>query len=258
MTSHGISSVEKNIIQNKYKLIGLLGKGQFGTVCKGVILKTGEQVAIKMEPSNTQVISQSHESKVLRHLNNHKVQQIPQVHYYGLQDKYVCLVMSYYEEKSLDCYELEIAHIYDWWQQACSVLRAIHDQGVVHRDIKPGHFIKTTIQCEDGNEEVRWHLIDFGLATTYLDEYNRHIKEISEPKTTLTGSPNWISPYIHQGEEPVRRDDYISLVYILLDLCLQTIQEDLPWKDQIPGFSLIESPYNEQCNNINHGIFFGL
>ena len=35
-----MTTAEKNIIQGKYKLCGILGKGHFGTVCKGMILKT--------------------------------------------------------------------------------------------------------------------------------------------------------------------------------------------------------------------------
>lgn len=248
--------MEKNTIQNKYKLLGVLGKGQFGTVCKGVVLKTQEPVAIKLEPRSMPVISLRHESMVLRHLNNKHVSQIPEVYYYGPQDIYMCLVMTYYKEYSLDCYELELDHIYEWWSQACSILKSVHEHGVIHRDIKPCHFMKVTRftgHSEDDinvnmnmnmnkHEETTWNLIDFGLATTYLDEYNKHVSENDTRKETLIGSPNWISLYVHEGKEPTRRDDYIALVYIFMDLCLDN---GLPWIDATPGFSVIDSLENE-------------
>jgi len=237
--------MEKNVIQNKYKLEGVLGKGQFGTVCKGIILRTQEPIAIKLELRSTPIVSLRHESMVLRHLNNKHVSQIPQLYYYGCQDVYMCLIMTYYKENSLDCYELEIEHIYEWWEQSCAILRSIHEHGVVHRDIKPGHFMKVTY----GQEKTSWHLIDFGLATTYLDENNKHVLENETKKESLIGSPNWISVYIHEGKEPTRRDDYIALVYIFMDLCLQTIGSELPWLDLYPGFHTIESMYNHSMEN---------
>jgi len=246
--------MEKNIIQNKYKLLGVLGKGQFGTVCKGIVLKTHELVAIKLEPRSMPVISLRHESMVLRHLNNKYVSQIPQLYYYGSQDIYMCLVMTYYNELSLDCYELELDHVYEWWSQACSILKSVHEHGVIHRDIKPCHFMKMTSSGtsngsgHDSSVDT-WHLIDFGLATTYLDEYNKHVSENETKKETLIGSPNWISLYIHEGKEPTRRDDYISLVYIFMDLCLQTTTTEtenrLPWIDIIDGFRVIDSSPNQ-------------
>ena len=63
-------------------------------------------------------------------------------------------------------------------------------------------------------------------------------------KETLIGSPNWISLYIHEGKEPTRRDDYIALVYIFMDLCMQTIESGLPWMDTTPGFHFIDTPMN--------------
>jgi serine/threonine protein kinase len=242
--------MEKNIIQNKYKLIGVLGKGQFGTVCKGIVLKTQEPVAIKLEPRSMPVISLRHESMVLRHLNNKHVSQIPQLYYYGSQDVYVCLVMTYYKEMSLDCYELELEHVYEWWSQSCNILKSVHEHGVIHRDIKPCHFMKMSGSGSGDDSSVdTWHLIDFGLATTYLDEYNKHVSENETKKETLIGSPNWISLYIHEGKEPTRRDDYISLVYIFMDLCLQTTttetENGLPWIDLTDGFRVIDSPPNQ-------------
>lgn len=262
--------MEKNIIQNKYKLTGVLGKGQFGTVCKGIVLKTKEPVAIKLELRSTSVISLRHESMVLRHLNNKHVSQIPQLYYYGSQDVYMCLVMTYYEEMSLDCYEMDLDHIYEWWSQACSILKSVHEHGVIHRDIKPGHFMKVRSGGGGGGDNGgdnsdsddtsdTWHLIDFGLATTYLDENNKHVSENETKKETLIGSPNWISFYIHEGKEPTRRDDYISLVYIFIDLCLQSTgtttetttgttteetENGLPWIGVIPGYRLIDSVLN--------------
>lgn len=236
-----MSTAEKNIIQGKYKLCGILGKGHFGTVCKGIVLKTKKHVAIKLESKEVPIPSLRHESMILRHLNGKRVSSIPELIYYGLQDQYYCLVMSYYDEGCLNDSILELEHIHEWWIQSCHILNHVHAQGVVHRDIKPDHFMKKTI----GENTTQWHLIDFGLATTYWDDSCDHILETREKRSTITGSPNWISTHIHKGETPVRRDDYISLVYIFIDLCLQTIDQELPWKDKYGGVENTSSATNQ-------------
>lgn len=233
---------EKNIIQQKYKLEGILGRGQFGTVCRGCTLKNGNPVAIKLENLSTPVNSLRHESTILRHLYKQHVSSIPEVYYYGIQDPYICLVMTFYPERSLAHYELEWEHIYEWWLQSCDILRHVHTHGIVHRDIKPAHFMRVTLD----EHTTQWHLIDFGLATTYWDENSQHQQLPSTLKDSILGSPNWISLYIHQGYPPVRRDDYISLVYIFVDLALQTIDSGLDWLDRYSGFISTECETNVQ------------
>jgi serine/threonine protein kinase len=213
-----------HVIQGKYEIQNILGKGKFGTVCKGTIKKNNQFIAIKLEPKQNSISTLRHEAAVLRYLNSKRVVQIPELYYYGTQQPYYYLIMTYYPEYSLDKYELEADDIHEWWIQSCCILRAVHDQGIIHRDIKPSHFMKSM----KGND-VQWNLIDFGLATTYLDDQHEHVKE--SQNTNLIGSPNWISLYIHQGIQPSRRDDYISIVYILIDLYLQMEGKNLPWLD---------------------------
>lgn len=229
-------SIQKNVIQNKYKLLGVLGKGQFGTVCKGVILKTNELIAIKLESILAPVYTLKHESTILRHLSSKKVQRIPQIYYYGLQDPYMCLIMTYYHEGSLD--QLSSEDIESWWHDACGTLRHIHECGIVHRDIKPAHFMK---------QNNHWHLIDFGMATTYWDPFGEHLEAEEERNTHLLGSPNWVSPYIHEGHDPFRRDDYISLVYIYFEMVLRLYGRHLPWIEKAYGsVTHVDSVVNRQ------------
>jgi serine/threonine protein kinase len=211
-----------HVIQGKYEINNIIGRGQFGTVCKGTIIKNKNSIAIKLEPNTKNGTTLRHEAAVLRYLNSKRVVQIPELYYYGTQPPFYYLIMTYYDEYSLDKYELDTADIHEWWIQSCIILRAVHDQGIIHRDIKPSHFMKSA----KGND-IQWNLIDFGLATTYLDEKNIHMKE--SQSTSIIGSPNWISIYIQQGIVPSRRDDYISLLYILIDLYSQTEGGNLYW-----------------------------
>jgi calcium-dependent protein kinase len=64
------------------------------------------------------------------------------------------------------------------------VLKYLHSKGIVHRDIKPEHFLLTS----DERESQKIKLIDFGLA--------RKHKPGSAPMTTFTGSPSFVAPEV--------------------------------------------------------------
>ena len=96
--------------------------------------------------------------------------------------------------------------------QMIAALRHIHDLFVIHRDIKPSNFMVHHKQIK---------LIDFGMSTFYIDgETGEHIKApkapSADPKKELIGSPNYASVFVHQGWPNTRRDDYISVAYVIL------------------------------------------
>ena len=198
------------MIAKKYKVLEKIGSGQFGAVCKGICLKSQNKVAIKMEKENTSQSLLKHEATVLHYLHSQKCLNIPYLYYYGVQKPNVCIVMSYYSQGSLDIWRqrLPLEEKIVWWNTALDILEHIHKAGIVHRDLKPQHFIR--------NDKNEWHLIDFGLATSYLDDSQEHIKEV--PRKNLLGSPNYVSWFVHGGRDVVRRDDFLSLIYLFWEL----------------------------------------
>ena len=62
------------------------------------------------------------------------------------------------------------------------------------------------------------HIIDFGLAKSYLDpKNNKHIT--FKKDKSLTGTVRYCSINSHMGRELSRRDDIETLAYIILYLC---------------------------------------
>lgn len=209
-----------NIILNKYKIECELGKGKFGIVYKGINLKTDEYIAIKTEASYVDVKILKHEATILNHLYRNGCRCMPSVFWFGIYENYTCLIMNYYK-CSLDNYikfnEMNDVKINKMTAKMIEIVENIHSHYVVHRDIKPHNFMIGN----DGD----LYLIDFGLATIYVDDNKKHIVEKKDKKEYIIGTPKYISYNIHDGCEPVRRDDLISIGYIHLIMKI-TI---LPW-----------------------------
>jgi serine/threonine protein kinase len=197
------------VIKNKYEILELIGRGHFGTVYKGRKIKTGEYIAIKMEPEHSPVKSIKHETKILNYLNQRGSKYIPAIHWYGTWSEQTCLIIPFYDctlselileynqkRKPIDLSEMMRSMIY--------ILENIHASFIVHRDIKPENFMVRGSQL---------FLIDFGMATFYIDESGEHLKP-GVPQTTITGSPKYVSIHVHNGWRPSRRDDLISVGYI--------------------------------------------
>lgn len=103
--------------------------------------------------------------------------------------------------------------------QAIQRLEKLHSIGYLHRDLKPENFV---MGVGEKGENVL-HLIDFGLASSYLDEFKRHIKFNED--ANIHGTIYYLSVFSHLKIEPSRRDDLISLGYMLVKL----FKGSLPW-----------------------------
>ena len=150
------------MIQKKYNIQEFIGKGKFGSVFLGENQYTKEKVAIKLEDksNNDEISVLKNETRILEYLSRNGLRtQIPQVFWFGIyNDIHYTLVMTHLSGKSIDNFDFVLDEniIHHWFVSAINILEKIHMYGVIHRDIKPAHFIFVVKQ---------WVLIDFGFAT---------------------------------------------------------------------------------------------
>lgn len=147
---------------DKYSITDVLGKGKYSLVFKGKNKETKQKVVIKvLKPIKQQKINR--EVCILNHLSSHKnVIELVDVVYdkptksYSLIFNYIDHEESYAVLRSIDSYK-DIVH---YCKNILEGLRSIHNDGIVHRDIKPGNLIFNT-----NTKEVK--IIDFGLAEVF-------------------------------------------------------------------------------------------
>ena len=100
------------------------------------------------------------------------------------------------------------------------IMEKIHEKSVIHRDIKPENFMIS--QTQDREPIKKLHIIDFGLSRVYMKD-GAHIP--NKPNSSIVGTMRYISTHIHEGNVYSRRDDIISILYVIIYL----LKGRLPW-----------------------------
>jgi serine/threonine protein kinase len=194
------------IIANKYIIQEKIGNGSFGSIYKGINQRTNEKVAIKIELIEKKTKLLKNESVIYQYLKD--IDGIPNVKWFGKDLKYYYMIIPLLGE-SLEIYKnnnnsISLETILQIGKKMLNLLEIIHSKGLVHRDIKPDNFLFGL--------DNKLHLIDFGFCKGYLID-NKHVS--IKKTSSLIGSVNFASFYSHEHLELSRRDDLISLGYIL-------------------------------------------
>ena len=206
-------------MNKKYEFIEKIGAGCFGEIYRGRNIRTGEFVAIKVEPIQSETRLLKNESNVYQYLRD--CAGIPKVKWYGKDETNYYMVIELLgrslEQLKDERGSLTLQLVMQVGQQILGILQSIHDMGLVHRDIKPDNFL---LGLNDKSKQL--YMIDFGFC-------KKCSVATTEPATTtgLVGSPNYASINAHDRVELSRRDDLESLGYMLIHLCLGK----LPWAD---------------------------
>lgn len=196
------------MLANKYRLLAKLSQGSFGQVYKAENIRTGDPVAIKIEPKSSENKSLKAEAKIYQYLA--KLDGFPQLKWFGSTDKMTYLVTDLLDHSIFDLVKksgrLEMKIVILLGKQMIQRLHILHSHFLLHRDIKPQNFMLET-------STNKLFLIDFGFCKRYNYD-GEHIEQgiISR----MIGTPNFVSVNVHKGIEPSRRDDLESCIYIMI------------------------------------------
>ncbi|KAI9850157.1 MAG: hypothetical protein M1838_006044 [Thelocarpon superellum] len=189
-----------------YQLGDCLGKGAFGSVYRALNWGTGETVAVKqvklddLPPSELRVIML--EIDLLKNLNHPNI-----VTYHGFvkTSESLYIILEYCENGSLHSicknfgkFPENLVGLY--MSQVLHGLLYLHEQGVIHRDIKGANILTT--------KEGLVKLADFGVATrtTALHE------------SSVVGTPYWMAPEVIELSGATTASDIWSVGCTVIEL----------------------------------------
>lgn len=212
----GLGPVSSAIMDHfgRYKLIESIGKGAMGMVYKGLDPAIDRLVALKTirldqiidsDESNELRERLEREAKAAGKLSHPNIVTIYDV---GEESSVQYIAMEYLEGSTLE--ELMASGI-NWdyktlsnvMIQVCDALDYAHENGIVHRDVKPAN-IMIMNSC-------KVKVMDFGIAR--LDTS----ASMTQTGTAL-GTPNYISPEQLKGQPVDRRSDIFSVGVVFYEL----------------------------------------
>ncbi|KAG8365759.1 hypothetical protein BUALT_Bualt17G0005300 [Buddleja alternifolia] len=190
-------------LDNKYMLGDEIGKGAYGRVYKGLDLENGDFVAIKQV--SLENISQD-DLNIIMNLNHKNI-----VKYLGsLKTKtHLHIILEYVENGSLaniikpnkfGPFPESLVAVYI--SQVLEGLVYLHEQGVIHRDIKGANILTT--------KEGLVKLADFGVATKLTEaDANTH---------SVVGTPYWMAPEVIEMSGVCAASDIWSVGCTVIEL----------------------------------------
>jgi len=192
------------IFQQRYRVIGLLGRGGMGEVYRADDLRLGQPVALKFLPETLKLdagrLAQFHnEARTARQVSHPNVCRVYDI---GEAEGLLFLTMEYVDGEDLSSLLRRIGRLpedkaVEIARQICAGLAAAHERGVIHRDLKPANIML------DGHGKVR--VMDFSLAAT-------------GSVTGIAGTPAYMAPEQFAGGNVTAKSDIYALGLVLYEL----------------------------------------
>ena len=233
-----------NIICNRYKILDHLGTGGMATVWLGYDTILDRKVAIKtfkIDANDTDAVKRfNREAKAVTSLSHPNIVSIYDVENEG---DFYYLILEYVEGMTLKDYmaknpKMPVETIVHIAKQIADGLSHAHQNGIIHRDIKPQNILM--------NNDLTCKITDFGIARAYGD-------------TTLTqtnqmlGTVYYLSPEQARGNVATAQSDIYSLGILIFEMitgqipfkgesavaiALKHLQEELPdidrYRENVP------------------------
>lgn len=212
-------------INGKWKIGKHIGSGATGSVFEVRDEDTHQKAAAKV--GKTEYNSLEDEFKVYDRIRIRRASMstvgIPKVIHFGTFGKRHALVMPLLGRSLMNVMKKERNFSFKSTVmvglQGLDRLQLIHSVGIAHHDLKPENLL-----MGPGSSSIIY-LIDFGLVYSFIEkETGSHIKE-STKYSGVMGTSLFMSKWAHKGCLHSRRDDMMSLGYLMVYL----FKGNLPW-----------------------------
>jgi DNA-binding response OmpR family regulator/tRNA A-37 threonylcarbamoyl transferase component Bud32 len=212
------------VLDNKYELIKAIGGGASGQVYKAKHQTMNLIVAVKvLSPQlSTQpdLVRRFEREARAAALLNHK--NVLVVHDLGItEENQPYMVMEYLNGFSLaelieQNGKLGLSDGLEIVSQICRGIGKAHEEGLVHRDLKPGNIMLVA----EGEHLYTVKIVDFGLAkSSRSDDGTPHLTQTG----ALIGTPSYMSPEQCRADPPDHRCDIYAIGCIMHEMLTGTV-----------------------------------
>jgi Protein kinase domain/GAF domain len=199
------SQVLGRTLRGRYRVLEPISAGAMGAVYRAIDVENNTEVALKQctNPHHDQRFEA--EARLLSALAHPRVVRIVD-HFAVSSGQY--LVMDLVRGIDLGVLlkqrgtpGLPVDQAIEYTRQTCEALQYVHDQQIVHRDVKPQNLILS---------ESGVILVDFGIA--------RLLDEVEQQGTVGIGTPRFMAPEVFAGGNVSARTDVFSMAATLWTL----------------------------------------
>lgn len=196
------------MLADRYRIVGLLGKGGMGEVYRADDLRLGQAVALKFLPErlarDKAALERFHrEVRIARQISHPNVCRVYDI---AEAQGQIFLSMEYIDGEDLATLLRRIGRLpadkaLEIASQLCGGLAAAHQEGVLHRDLKPANVMI------DGRGKAK--ITDFGLAGLAGEFEGAEVR---------AGTPAYMAPEQLAGREVSVKSDIYALGLVLYEL----------------------------------------
>ncbi len=205
-----MSSRDTNNIQfEKFQILECLKKDETGSVYKAKHLYLNKEIILKTLNRNLisdkTVISRFlREARILASIHHPNIIEVLD---FGKHQEYLYISFAYFSSNNLreilNKNQLSEEQKFQILLQLIRGLAAVHSAGIIHRDLKPENILI--------NPDLELKIADFGLALAP----NENVVTL---KSSIVGTPGYMSPEQVRGETLSTRSDLFSLGIIIYEL----------------------------------------